>query len=493
MAQKISTSQPGLELQAQLKTNVSLTQRLIMSAHMQQAIRLLQLPAPELETFIEEQIIANPLLEIESNEDSDTEEEDDDEEQELPAEGEVVIDDQDFTILKHLDEEWRDHFAESESAPVKRSMEEEKYKSFLESSICAQVSLYERLIQQAHDSFENANDLEMAELLIGYLDHLGFLQTPLKEIALLHGFKEKELYRILREIQSFEPYGVGASTIQESLLIQLRCLSKEDTLAYQIVDQYYNELLHNRIPLIQKGLKRSSEEIQQAIDNDVSKLDLHPGTQFSLQKAQPIIPDVTLRQEGDQLIVDANRDYVPGLRINHSYLKMLDDPEASAETKQFIRRHMFSAKWLMRNLEQRYSTLERITQSLAKRQYAFFTQANGQLTPLTMKVLAEELNVHESTIARTVANKYLASPRGLLPLRAFFTNAYTSNKGEDLSSETVRDAILEMIKQEDKHKPLSDETISNQLKEQGILCARRTVAKYRAALQLGNTLQRRKF
>jgi RNA polymerase sigma-54 factor len=487
MIPREGVSQSALELQGQQ----NLTQRLMMSAHMQQAIHLLQLPIPELELFIEEQVVVNPILEIEEEHQKE-EIEEENSEIDLSIEKEIVIHDQDFQILKNLDEDWRAHFAESDSVPLRKSQEHDKYKTYLESSICAPFNLSNQLIQQARDSFTSPLQLQMAEVLIGYIDQYGFLKNSLIEIALLHHFQEEDLKNILKEIQTFEPYGVGASSIQESLLIQLRLLHQEKTIAYQIVKNYYNELLHNRIPMIQKSLKCSFEEIQQAI-NRISKLDLHPGTQCSTQTSTGIIPDVILRQEGDQLIVEVNRDDVPGLRLNDRYLKMLEDPEVPLETKQFIRRHIFSAKWLMRNLQQRHSTLERITQSLAKRQYLFFTDPEGQLTPLTMKALAEELEVHESTIARTVANKYLASPRGLFPLRAFFTTAYFSETGKELSSKTVRESILEMIKKENKHQPLSDEMISQQLKNQGISCARRTVTKHRLALQIGNTLQRKKF
>jgi RNA polymerase sigma-54 factor len=259
------------------------------------------------------------------------------------------------------------------------------------------------------------------------------------------------------------------------------------------VRDYYDHLLHNHIPAIQKGIKRTYEEIQQAIEKDIAKLDLHPGTHFSSQPTRTIVPDVTLRQENDQLIVDVERDYIPSLRLNSRYLKMLNDPDVSNETKHFVKHHLFSARWLVRNLQQRFSTLERITQALAEKQYAFFTQPDGQLVPLTMKTLADELNVHESTIARTVSNKYLYSPRGLLPLRAFFTNKYISEEGEDLSSTTVKQSILDLIATEDKRYPLSDEKISILLKQKGIPCARRTIAKYRFALQIGNAQQRRKF
>lgn len=491
MASKSDLSRPILQLQPQPKQ--ALNQRLIMSAHMQQAIHLLQLPLVELESFIQEQVNQNPLLEISDEENGQPVISGEEIEVKDTEEKELVIDENDFNILKNLDEEYKDHFSETYDFALKRSHEDEKIKAFQESSICAEISLYGELIKQAHETFEDSKELEIAEIIIGYIDEWGFLKTPLNEIALLHNLNEEKIQAILKEIQAFEPCGVGAASIQESLLIQLRCLNKQDSLAYQIVLNHYDDLLHNRIPAIQKGLKLSVNKIQEAIENVIAKLDLHPGTHFSLAKAQVLVPDVTLRQEGKELVVDVNRDFVSNLRICRQYFKLLEDPQINAETKQFIRHHVFSAKWLVRNLQQRYSTIERIADSLAKRQYKFFTDPNGHLVPLTMKMLAEELKVHESTIARTVSNKYINSPRGLIPLRSFFTNEYVSEEGESLSSKTVQEAIHDVVRNEDKCHPLSDEKISAQLKEKGISCARRTVAKYRAILKLGNTTQRRKY
>lgn len=496
MCAKIGAYPPN-QMQAGQHQQANLSQRLIMSAHMQQAIHLLQLPLQELESFIEEQVVQNPLLEIiEDNEETETpttDEGDDRTDRDHETEHEITISDRDLNILTRLDEDWREHFAATESSPIKQSAQDEKLKTYLEQSVCIEPTLQEQLLQEARQTFETERTLQIAEILIGYIDQFGFLKTPLPEICLLHQISEEELKPVLDEIQTFEPYGIGASTIQESLLIQLRCLHKENTLAYRIVKDYYDHLLHNHIPLIQKKLKCSFEAIQQAIENDISKLDLHPGTHFSSELPHTIIPDVILREEGEHLIVDVERDYTPSLRLNHRYLKMLEDPAILAETKHFIKHHMFSARWLVRNLQQRYSTLERIAQVLADRQYDFFTKADGQLVPLTMKTLADELNLHESTIARTVSNKYIFSPRGLFPLRSFFTNKYVSEEGLDLSSRTVKDEILDLIANEDKNHPLSDEKLSLMLKEKGITCARRTVAKYRGVLNIGNTQQRRKF
>lgn len=492
MCAKQDTNILTQELQLQTKQSLNQTQRLMMSVHMQQAIRLLQLPLAELEPFLEEQVVLNPLLELDSAHSSLPEERE--EEPDHPEEQEIVIDDRDLSILMRLEEDLKEHLATSDSMPIKRTAEEDKRKAFLENSIYAEPSLYEHLIQQAQETIEDPKELEAAQILIGYLDGRGFLTSSLEEVGALHHLEKDQLEKVLKAIQTFEPYGVGARSIQESLLIQLACQGKKETLAYRLVRDYYDELLHNYIPLIQKDVHCSYEQIQKAIE-EIAKLDLHPGASFTtiFQTNRPLVPDVTLRQEGEKLIVDVERDVAPALRLNRRYLKLLDRSDTPANTKAFIRRHLCSARWLARNLQQRYTTIERIAEVLAKKQYAFFMEDQGKLAPLTMKEVAEELGVHESTIARTVAHKYINSPRGLLPLRTFFTTKYVSEDGEDLSSRTVKEAIHSIIAQEDKRHPLSDEKISLLLKKQGIPCARRTVAKYRVLLNIANTQKRKKF
>lgn len=479
--------------------NLKQTQRLIMSSQMQQAIHLLQMPIMELSALIEEEIEQNPLLEhaLEEKEDDPDLNSLDEETSELSQESdrnpekELEFEEHQFEIMRQLDEEFRDYFNES-NGPIKRNSEEEKRKAYLENSISSEASLFEHLMEQAEQTFDSYG-LQIAEIIIGNFDEFGFLQTPLEEIALVNNFDNQKVERILEEIQNFEPFGVGARNLQESLLIQLRCHGKQNTLAYEIVNKHYEDLLHNRIPAIKKRLHVTSEEIEEALNKCIARLDLHPGTVYSKKPVQYIVPDVAIQQEGDKLIVSGNQEAQPSFRLNSKYLRMLNDETLAEETKEFIRHKLISAKWLMRNIYQRNDTIEKIAQSLVKHQKEFFINPEGKLTPLTMKLVAEELGLHESTIARAVSNKYLDCSRGLLPMRSFFTNAYMTESGEDISSQTVRDALLEIINNEDKHKPLSDEAISKKIQEKGIHCARRTVAKHRAALQIGNAQQRKKF
>lgn len=490
----------SMDLQSKQSHNIKQFQRLIMSPQMQQAIHLLQMPIQDLSTVIEAELEQNPVLENEDDnpqidpdgESLETDIAEPSQNEEFRAEQELQFDEHDFEVIKRLDDEFRDYISDNSHTPS-NNRDEEKLQLFLESSIRMSESLFEHLMHQARESFSTDEQLAMAESIIGNLDRSGFLHMPLAEIAALYHYEIADLRETLAAIQQFDPTGVGATSLQESLLLQLTALGKSHSLAYQIISQHYMDLLHNRIPAIQKSFKVSAEEINQAVTCDISRLDLHPGASYTRFDAISLVPDVTIIQEDEHLRVAVNNDSLPPLRINQSYMRMLYDETLNAETRDFIKNKMMSAKWLLRNLYQRNETIERIAESLAKRQANFFMEPSGSLVPLTMKTIAEELSLHESTIARAVSNKYLDSPRGIFPLRFFFTNAYTSEEGSDISSKTVRSLLKELIDGEDKAKPLSDEALSTAIKARGIPCARRTIAKYRRELNLGNTQQRRKF
>lgn len=488
------SSLPLRQNQAQRQT-LKQAQRLMMLPQMQQALALLQMPVMELAAVMETELEQNPVLD--TGEDDERQPGEETESQDTPltalAEKEVSFDEQNFEILKYLDEEYRDHFSQDDMTVQPRTAADDRKQTFLESLISRPESLGEHLMQQARESFEESEDLAAAEWIIGYLDANGLLTTPLSEIAQLHNLSVSLLQGVLHEIQTFDPPGIGAISLQESLLAQLRAHGSEHTLAYSMIEDYWDDLLHHRIPAIAKGLGCDTGQVANAINEVIVKLDLHPATAFSSQAAQPIVPDVIIKLDEEKLSVLINDDPLPSFRLNRRYLRMLDDPTTSEEVRDFIRQKLTSAKWLHKTVDQRYDTLFRLAESLIKTQADFFLSAEGKLHPLTMKSVAEELGVHESTIARAVANKYMDSPRGILPLRSFFTNAYVTEQGQDISSRTVRDALETLITKENKTKPFSDDALSRLLKAQGIPCARRTVAKYRSELQIGNALQRRLY
>lgn len=494
----------SMDLQQKPIQSIKQLQRLIMSRQMQQAIHLLQTPVMELVPMLEMELEQNPVLEYlqEDEPDSDNDEEmqkledevaEEDTDLDNGADMEVSFDEHDFDVLRRLDEDFRDHFAESGAPNISRSKEDDQLQTFLESSICSQPTLFAHLINQSHEIFQGEKERILAESIIGNLDEAGFLSTSLEEIALLQHCTVEELEKVLMAIQSFHPNGVGARNLQESLLIQLQVLGKQETLAYAIVERHFQELLHNHIPVIIKKLGCTAEQVGEAIDHDIAHLDLHPGGQLSPTQTAYITPDLSLIQEDENLVVKVTEEAMPHLRLNGRYLRMLDDTTLTDETREFIKQKVVSAKWLLRNILQRNETLQNIGEVLTRCQREFFINPEGKLTPLTMKIVADELQMHESTIARAVSNKYIDTPRGLFPLRFFFTNALNTDAGDEISAKTAKDLLQEIIAKEDVSHPLSDEIISALMKAKGIHCARRTVAKYRTALNIGTAQQRRKF
>lgn len=471
--------------------NIKQIQRLIMSQEMQQALQFLELPIMELQPLIEAELEQNPVLESEIDY-PENEIEDEEQNENGLDEKELHFDERDFQIMEQLDEELGDHFRESGTTEKKQSIEDEKLKNYLDSLICQKSTLFSHLMEQSREIFESPLDLKMAEALIGNFDEHGFLKTPLKEIALLNGCSEKNLSVVLEKIKTLEPKGIGAKDLQESLLIQLSLLGKEKSAAYEIVKNCYDHLLHNRIPLIQKTLKLSENEIKKAI-KDISKLDLNPALGFSSITLAPIVEDLTIKEDGDDFVIFVNEDPLPPLRLKEKYLKLLEDETLHPETKEFIQKKIASARWMLKNLTERNETLVRIAHLLVKKQQQFLKQREGKLTPLTMLQIAEELGVNESTVTRAVSNKYINTPKGLLSLRSFFSNGYTTKEGVDISSSNIKQEVQDIIKNENKKKPLSDAAISKIIEENGTVCARRTIAKYRVQLGLGTAKQRKTF
>lgn len=478
-----------ISLDQKAKTEQKAVQRLMMTPQMQQAIQLLRMPVLELSQAINLEMEQNPVLEyIQEQED----EEDPIPEEEDP-EKECEFEENQLDKFLKLDEEYQDLFNQSDSFSSRRSAEDEKYRAFLENSIQDEPSLRDHLMTQAREVFSKQEDLAVADILIGYLDEQGFLRTSVEEISTCFSLPVEKITQVLNVLKGFDPIGIGSKNVQEVLLKQLEMQGKKDSLAYKIIEKHFDDLLHNRLPQIQKTLKVSPQKIHEVIKNEISKLELHPGTSFSKGEAQTLVPDATLRQDGDLLVADVNEEFVHPIRLNRKYLKMLEDKTVSNESKEFIKSKIASGKWLLRNVNQRSETITKIANYLGKKQRDFLLGNGSGLIPLTMKEVASELELHESTIARAVQDKYIETPRGIYPLRFFFSNGYISEKGEDVSSNTVRDLILKLISEEDKKKPLSDDAISKQVQADGITCARRTVTKHRKALKLGTAQQRKRF
>jgi RNA polymerase sigma-54 factor len=480
LSQNVSNKQFATQKQQQI---------LMMHPVMQQALTLLQAPILELEMYISQQMEQNPLLEMDEhhNNEEEPKEFNEDEIQE------VKIGENDFSTLERMDESYNDHFDQDTCSLPGTKEDTERKHLFLENSLRNETSLFQYLMRQAEEIFEDPNDLKIATEIIGDLNEWGYLETPTTEIATRLQVDIQDVERALNRIQSFDPTGVGARDIRECLLLQLRARKQNNGLGYQIIENHYDDLLHNRMPKIEKALGLTQEMIQKVIKEEISVLDIHPGLTVGDIKPQYIIPDASVYEESGELVIKINEEGIPTIRLNNDYLKMLHNDSVSTDMRRYIKQNAFSARWLMRNIEQRKETLTKIISLICHKQKEFLLNPKGQLEPMIMKEIAEELSFNESTIARAVGGKYLQTPRGVYALKSFFTNSYTTSGGESLSSQTVKEALKRIINKEDKQHPLSDEAISSNLKKEGIPCARRTVSKYRRELQIGSASQRKKF
>lgn len=431
------------------------TQKLILSQQMQQSLKILQMPVMELHHIIAQEIEENPLLEY-----SDSEIE-----------------------TNHVE------LLESLGKTFKQSCDGDDLQSFLENTYQTQEDVEQQLTLQVHEKVPKSL-WPLAFDLIGNLDSNGLLTTDLKEIAVIHDHDLDDLHQVLEILKTFEPTGLFAQSLQEALLLQLKQLGKENSLAYVLVDKFFDEILHNRIQKIEKKVKSNAHKIHNVIQNEILTLNFHPLE--SPEQAQAIFPDASILLEDEELKILIHQDQLPPIRFNNSYLKMLKDEGLSKETRGFLNEKLSKGQRFVKNLQQRESTLHRITEKIAEYQNEFFKTKEGALKPLTMKDLSLELGLHESTIARAVSNKYLYSTKGIFPLKHFFSYGYTSEAGE-ISSTTIKDLIQKLVEQESSNSPLSDQDISKQIQKKGIDCARRTVAKYRKELGIGTMTQRKRF
>lgn len=442
-----------------IKKQLELTQnqRLVLSPQMKQSFHILKLPLQELVPFVAEQIAQNPILELEEPE------------QELME-----------TSIYH----------------ERRQKNKVSLHEVIENTLAEQVPLHIHLTQQAKELF-NKEQFLIAEHIIGELNEKGFLDTELEEIVLFVSRSKEEVEKVLEKMHSFDPPGIAARNLRESLLIQLKRKSLENSLAYKIILSYYDAFLRNQIPLIAKKLKKKEEEILATIDRDILSLNLSPAKWFPLtryqEESEVIIPDIIIDMDQDEITIEVNEKFLPKIRMNREYLKILNDPEQEQGSKKYIKDRVHEGKIFVKNLEDRKKTLYRITEEIVKLQKNFFVNPGAPLSPLTMKQVADKLHLHESTIARAANSKYLDTPRGILSMRSFFTNSFTNIEGELISSSAVRDILMEIIAAENPKDPFADEKIADLIKQRGITCARRTVAKYRNELHIGNRAQRKKY
>jgi len=330
-----------------------------------------------------------------------------------------------------------------------------------------------------------------ADSIVGNLDGNGYLQGSLEELSSTGDFTMEQLAEGLEVVQSLDPTGVGARDLRECLLLQLESVDREDTLAWSIVSDHLRLLEIHKKRELAKTLGCSDAEVDAAID-EIQHLDPFPGLRYSGPGARPIQPDVYIFKEGDEYIIQLYDEDLPQLRLNLSYRHMIRrDQEPSKEVRNYVKDRYQSALQLIKNIEQRKQTILKVCQSIVSRQLEFLDQGIDQLKPMMIKTVAEEIGVHPSTVSRAVAGKYAHTPQGVFELRYFFSEAVQGPSGAETPLLILKRRVKKMIEDEDAKRPLTDEQITNLLREEGIEVTRRTVAKYREDMKIPSTHRRR--
>jgi len=443
----------------------------VLAPQLQQSLQILQAPTLELRNIVQQELQTNPVLEEEIGTFESEERAKDDREFE-----------EEFERLAKLDEEWRDYMAQSVSYSS-RNPEDEERRQFFFDSLASQETLQQHLLEQLNTAEVSKSQREAAELIVGNIDELGFLQSSLEEISQNTTHSVPELQQMLDLVQTFHPVGVGARDLKDCLLIQLRRLGKQDSLEYQIVNGFLEDLGRRRFPEVARRLGVSVEQVQRAA-NFISTLDPKPGQIFSPDPNSYVLPDVSVDKVDDGYSVTLNGDQIPHLRISKTYKDLMTQGGNGADVRDYIREKIRSGKFLIKSIHQRQQTILNIANEIVKRQHEFLELGTAFLKPMTMVQIAEAVGVHETTVSRAISGKYMATPQGVFEMKYFFTPGYQTVDGAALSNTSVKEAIADLVRNEQPRNPLSDKEIVEILSDRGIPIARRTVAKYRAELNI---------
>jgi len=487
---------PGLQLSQRL------SQSLVLAPQLQQSLALLQAPTLELKALVAQELEQNPVLEEVPEQDMDLREKspsDDDGENTPPTDfaeppedvkfdsateknsNEPVDDFQaEFEKLVQMDQDWRDHFTQT-NVVTRATAEDEERREFMFNSITAETSLSQHLLEQVRDTSLNDDERGIAELLIGNIDDYGYLMATVEELSATTNVPADQILNVLKIIQAFDPAGVGARDLRECLMLQLERAGKQDSIEYRIIRDYMEALGKRRIPEIARGTGLDLDDVQDALAR-IGRLDPRPGRAFLPAVDQYVAPEVFVVKNGEDYAVTTNDEQIPHLRISNVYKDLMSGGGNDAEVKNYIREKIRAGKFLIKSLHQRQTTIANIGKEIVKRQREFMDKGIAFLKPMTMAQVAEVVGVHETTVSRAVSAKYIQTPQGTFEMKFFFTAGLQTASGSDVSNTSVKDMIAEIFKNENTSKPLSDQEVVKMLTEKGINIARRTVAKYRDEL-----------
>jgi RNA polymerase sigma-54 factor len=462
------------------------SQRLMLTQKMQQAIQILQLSGIELEQYVQEELEQNPTLEVTQKQP----------EPEQPKNGENTVKDETDTFdapdndLDRFANDWSE--LRRTGPDMSRNADADARRDFYENSITGSESFTALLLKQLRLATKDDQSYAIGELIVGDIDAKGYFTGSLEKIAEETGAPLEDVEAMLSRIQRFEPTGVGARDVVECLLLQINVEYPDNDLLRTLVADHLEALERRQIPKIAKAMKISTDEVE-ALRTQLAQLNPWPGHEFSTAPPQYVTPDVIIEKVDGEYEAYLQNDWVPELRVNQQYQKLMRQKGVEKDAKKYLQDKVDSAKWLIRNIEQRQRTILRIAKAILNVQKGFMEKGEEAIKPLTLQEIADEVGVHEATVSRTTRGKYMQTPQGLFEMKYFFSPGLRRDTGEAQSSKSVQAMIKKIIEAEDKAKPLSDQKIADLLKAEGLKIARRTVTKYREGMGILATTMRKTY
>lgn len=453
----------------------------VLAPHLRQSLEILHVPILELRTLIQKEIELNPILDQPPEtgmEQLEVEQGTSDVDREMNDEF-----DQEFAALASLDEEWNDYFRQNRSVQSHSSDDDSRRQFFLD-SITESALLQEHLVAQLILSDLSEKERKVGEMLIGSIDDDGYLSGSLPELAESTGVAVEILMYVLSVIQDFDPVGVGARDLTECLMLQLVRLGKfKSDPECILVKEHLDKLASHRIQDISKAMGISAEEVE-CLARFIAMLDPKPGQRFAASNTEYVVPEIVIKKTDGKYVIHQMNEYLPRIRISKHYKELMGNPDTPAEVRSYIRDKIRAGTLLVRSIDQRQQTINRIATEIVRVQEGFFDYGISKLQPLTMSQVAEVLGVHETTVSRATFGKYMQTPVGTFEMKYFFTTGVLQANGQTISNESIKDALARIISEEDAVKPFSDTALVKKLQEKGVKVARRTVAKYRDQMNI---------
>ncbi len=472
----------------ELKQSVKLTQQLVMTPQLQQAIKLLQLGRLELTEAINHEMLENPVLEELSEEELEPEalaRHSDEEEGVAPQKNEDSYDDLDW-------EKFLDEFEDMRYAGFKSGEKPDELPS-VDATLSQPVTLADHLLWQLKMSNSTLEEEQIGQFIIGNINEDGYLVADIEHLAQEIGVEPDKALAVLKKIQKFDPVGVGARDLKECLLLHVEQFNEVPSTARSIIEEHLGKLEKRDYQGIASALKVPIDRVKESV-RFIQDLEPKPGRPFIQERPEYITPDMYVYRVTEGYVIVLNEDGLPKLKVSPYYRRLLKEARKDSQvTREYIQEKLKSAVWLIRSLHQRQRTIYRVMESILKHQREFFDKGISFLKPMVLRDVAQDIEMHESTISRVTANKYVYTPQGIFPLKFFFNSKIPTAGGGEVAAETVKDRIKQIIESENPKKPYSDQQMVEKLGEYGINIARRTVTKYRESMGILSSTKRREL